>query len=190
MPFDTLQPRLKPPATMTEEPSSAKPLREMLAEAADHDVASAPEVELELFCMEMGGERFAVEAGLVHEVVRLPPFTPLPGMPPFLLGVAAHRGEVLPVVDLARLMGRGEAHLHNRSRVAVVRMEGMVVALLADQVEGLTRVKAAMLEPAPVGATARGAEFLAGVSSDPMGTFSLLDLRRLVQVARSRAGGA
>jgi len=175
---------------MTEETPSAKPLREMLAEAADHDQAAAAEPELELFCVEMAGERFAVEAALVHEVVRLPPVTPLPGAPPFLLGVAAHRGEVLPVVDLARLMARGEARVHGRSRVAVVRMEGMVVALLADQVEGLTKVKASMLEAAPVGATARGAEFLAGVSSDPLGTFSLLDLRRLVQVARDRAGGA
>jgi len=175
---------------MTEETPSAKPLREMLIEAGDHDVADRAEVEIELFCMEMGDERFAVEAGLVHEVVRLPPITPLPGSPPFLLGVAAHRGEVLPVVDLARLMGRGEARLHQRSRVAVVRFEGMVMALLADQIEGLTRIPSTLLQPAPVGATQRGAEFLAGVSSDPLGNFSLLDLRRLVQVARSRAGGA
>ncbi|MBS2030378.1 MAG: purine-binding chemotaxis protein CheW [Deltaproteobacteria bacterium] len=174
---------------MTEETPSAKPLREMLAEAADHDSVADAEPELELFCMDMGGERFAVEAALVHEVVRLPTVTPLPGSPPFLLGVCAHRGEVLPVVDLPRLMGRGEARAHNRSRMAVVRFEGMVVALLADQIEGLTRIKSSLLEPAPMGATQRGAEFLAGVSSDPLGNFALLDLKRLVQVARNRAGG-
>jgi purine-binding chemotaxis protein CheW len=174
---------------MAEETPTAKPLRDLLANAVDHDSAAAAEPDLELFCMDMGGERFAVEATLVHEVVRLPPVTPLPGAPPFLLGVCAHRGEVLPVVDLPRLMGRGEARITVRTRIAVVRFEGMVVALLTDQVEGLTRLRASLLEPAPVGATARGAEFLAGVSSDPLGTFSLLDLRRLVQVARSRAGG-
>lgn len=175
---------------MTEETSTAKPLRELLADAADHPAAAANEAELELFCVDMGGERYAVEANLVHEVVRLPAVTPLPGAPPFLLGVAAHRGEVVPVVDLSRLMGRGEARVTARSRMAIVRLEGMVVALLADGVEGLTRIKASLLEPPPVGATQRGAEFLAGVSSDPLGNFAMLDLRRLVQTARGRAGGA
>jgi purine-binding chemotaxis protein CheW len=176
--------------TMTEETRSAKPLRELLAGASDTHEAVAAEPELELFCLEMAGERFALEAALVHEIVRLPVITPLPGAPPYLLGVCAHRGEVLPVVDLARLMGRGEARAGTRSRMAVVRVDGMVVALLSDGVEGLTRIKASLLEPAPVGATQRGAEYLAGVSTDPLGTFSLLDLRRLVQTARTRAGGA
>jgi purine-binding chemotaxis protein CheW len=174
---------------MSEADKNAKPLRELLVEAATHGEAASADPDLELFCLQMNGERFALEASLVHEVVRLPPLTPLPGMPNFLLGVCAHRGEVLPVVDLAKLMGRGETKTHNRSRMAVTRVDGMVVALLTDLVEGLTRLPASLIESAPVGATQRGAEFLAGVSSDPLGTFSVLDLRRLVAAARSRAVG-
>jgi purine-binding chemotaxis protein CheW len=171
------------------ESTSNKPLRELLAEAAAKGSALEGEADLELFCVQMNGERYALEAALVHEVVRLPPLTPLPGMPPFLLGVCAHRGEVLPVIDLAKLMGRGESRSHNRSRIAVTRVDGMVVAFLTDSVEGLTRLPPSMIETAPVGATQRGAEFLAGVSSDPLGTFSVLDLHRLVAAARSRAVG-
>jgi purine-binding chemotaxis protein CheW len=171
------------------ETSPHKPLRELLAEATGQGHNQENQSDLELFCVQMDGERYALEAALVHEVVRLPPLTPLPGMPPFLLGVCAHRGEVLPVIDLAKLMGRGEARIHQRTRIAVTRVDGMVVAFLADAVEGLTRLPPSLIEPAPVGATQRGAEFLAGVSSDPLGNFSVLDLHRLVAAARSRAVG-
>ncbi len=171
------------------DPLTSKPLRELLSEATSHGVAPDVEVDIELFCVEIDGDRFAVEASLVHEVVRLPPLTPLPGMPPFLLGVCAHRGEVLPVIDLARLLGRGESKIHGRSRMAIARVDGMAVALLTDSVEGLTKLPASLIEPAPVGAAQSGAEFLAGVSSDPMGTFSVLDLHRLIASARSRAVG-
>jgi purine-binding chemotaxis protein CheW len=170
---------------MAEELNPAKTLREILAQrSAAQGVGEDP--ELGLFCIQMEGERFAMEASLVHEVVRLPQLTPIPGAPPFLLGVCAHRGDVLPVVDLPRLMGRGESRVANRSRILVVEQDSMRLAFLVDGVEGLSRIPLSMIEAAPVGATHHGAEFLSGVSSDPLGTFSVLDLQRLIEAARAR----
>ena len=51
------------------------------------------------FCLRLLGGRYAFEAALVSEVVRLGPLTRLPAAPPFLTGVFTHRGEVLPVLD-------------------------------------------------------------------------------------------
>jgi purine-binding chemotaxis protein CheW len=45
------------------------------------------------------GERFAVAAEHVLEALPLGAPTPVPGTPPFLLGVINHRGRVLPVLD-------------------------------------------------------------------------------------------
>lgn len=147
--------------------------------------SSAPDpAELELFRLVIGRQGVAVEVGLIHEVVRTPPVAPLPGAPPFLIGVAAHRGDVVAVVDLARLLGRGQTRLSARSRMAIARSDGMVVGILADDVTGLVRFPAAALHSAPLGA--EGAEFISGVIEEGQG-LQLLDLRRALFAARARA---
>jgi purine-binding chemotaxis protein CheW len=147
--------------------------------------SSAPEpAELELFRLAIGQQGVAVEVGLIHEVVRTPPVAPLPGAPPFLIGVAAHRGDVVAVVDLARLLGRGQTRLSGRSRLAIARSDGMVVGILADEVTGLVRFPAGALHSAPLGA--EGAEFISGVVEEGQG-LQLLDLRRALSAARARA---
>lgn len=53
----------------------------------------------------IGSERFAIEAAVVRRIVPLPPLTKLPGTPPYALGIANVRGQLIPVFDLVRLLG-------------------------------------------------------------------------------------
>ncbi|MGC4113366.1 MAG: chemotaxis protein CheW [Myxococcales bacterium] len=170
-------------AEQTASQASPKPLMEALAQAKAVN-ASQKIAEIELFRIEIAGTAFAVEAGLVQEVVRTPPITPLPGAPPFLVGVASHRGDVVAIVDLARLLGRGETQVRERSRLAIARSEGMVVGLLADEVLGLVKLPSASIQPPPLGTEDK--EFISGVITAPE-TMHLLDLRRALATARERA---
>jgi purine-binding chemotaxis protein CheW len=167
------------------DPQPNPPAAPLLAALARAGVAAeaAEQPEIELFRVSIAGEPFAIEAGLIHEVVRAPPITPLPGAPAFLAGVAAHRGDVLAVVDLAQLLGRGATGLSGRSRMAIARADGMVVAVLADEVLGLSRFATGALHPAPLGA--QGAELLSGVIFEGR-ILHILDLRRALAIARER----
>src|SRR5512147_2233226 len=73
-----------------------------------------------LFGIRMLGGRYAFEAPLVTEVVRLGPLTRLPSAPGFLPGVFTHRGEVLPVLDVAQLVGEGPVAIRPSTRAAIV----------------------------------------------------------------------
>jgi purine-binding chemotaxis protein CheW len=53
----------------------------------------------------VGGEPYALPVTDVLEVAPLGEVTPLPGAPPAILGVRNLRGQILPVVDLASLLG-------------------------------------------------------------------------------------
>lgn len=53
----------------------------------------------------VGEDRFAVDLVLVEEVVEPEVLTRLPGGPPAALGVVNVRGQVVPVLDLGRLLG-------------------------------------------------------------------------------------
>ena len=53
------------------------------------------------------GEWYAIELASVREVLRRPAITPLPGAPAAVLGVLNVRGEVVPALDTAALVGLG-----------------------------------------------------------------------------------
>jgi len=55
--------------------------------------------------LRVGSETYAVPAGQVREVANLGPVRAVPGSRPELLGVCNLRGQIVPVVDLALLLG-------------------------------------------------------------------------------------
>jgi purine-binding chemotaxis protein CheW len=138
------------------------------------------------FCLRILGGRYAFEALLVTEVVRLGPLTRLPAAPAFLPGVFTHRGEVLPVLDIGQLVGQGSIAIRASTRAAVVHCGPWKVAVISDGLEGLVVIPSHQLEPPPAESSGM-AEFLSGVARDKHGTIAVLDLPRLVEAARSRA---
>jgi purine-binding chemotaxis protein CheW len=88
-----------------------------------------------------GSGTYGVPSELASEVVNLPTLTRVPGSPPHVLGVFAHRGEVLPVIDLVHLAGGGADT--EWTRAVVVRAPAGVVALAATQVWGVAPLEGA-----------------------------------------------
>ncbi len=85
-----------------------------------------------------GGSLYAVRAECASEVVNLPSLTRVPGAAPHLLGVFAHRGEVLPVIDLARLIGKSVDE--EFKRVVLVRVPRGAMAFTATKVIGVSPI--------------------------------------------------
>lgn len=84
-----------------------------------------------------GASWYAVPADSAAEVVSFPELTRVPGAPSHLLGVFAHRGEVIPVVDLALLLGGKSDHTQ---RAVLVRLAKGSMALTATKVAGVSAV--------------------------------------------------
>src|SRR3954454_11989364 len=82
-----------------------------------------------------GASWYAVPADTAAEVVSFPELTRVPGAPSHLLGVFAHRGEVIPVVDLATLTGR-KAEISGRA--VLLRLDRGSVALTSTKVAGVS----------------------------------------------------
>src|SRR5512137_2415995 len=138
------------------------------------------------FCLRLLGGRYAFEAPLVTEVVRVGPLTRLPAAPAFLPGVFTHRGEVLPVLDIGQLVGQGSIPIRPSTRAAIVHCGPWKVAVVSDGVEGLVSLPRRSIE-APPAESSGMAEFLSGVGRDRLGAVAILDLPRLVETARARA---
>jgi twitching motility protein PilI len=73
----------------------------------------------------------------VLEVLHPPAMTPVPGVKPWLKGVANVRGNLLTVVDLAEYFGKPAVFRDERARMLVMNIAGLNTALLVNEVLGL-----------------------------------------------------
>lgn len=83
-----------------------------------------------------GSHLCALPLGQIIEVMRPLPTDSLADAPPFVRGVAVIRGEPVPVIDLARLLGQTKAAV---TRLVTVRTGQRVLALAVGAVLGLRR---------------------------------------------------
>src|SRR5207248_4601981 len=93
----------------------------------------------------IGADRLALDIRQVREVVPRVKLQPVTGAPPWLAGLLVYRGQVIPVLDLHRLVGAGECPPHLSSRIILVphRLPGggeRLLGLLAAQVADIREV--------------------------------------------------
>jgi purine-binding chemotaxis protein CheW len=135
-----------------------------------------PAEPLELLVFSLGGERWAIETAHVVDVLRFTDLTRVPCTPPFVLGVMNRQGRILPVLDLEKLLGRGETTAA-ASRVLTVEAGGMWFGILADAVAGTIRVGAEELAPPPARLVGGGPSVIRGVTAEMV---AILDVDALV----------
>ena len=85
-----------------------------------------------LGCFEVAGRTVAIDVAQLREVVRHQTPTPLPGAPAAIEGVISLRGALVPVVDLARVLGGESLRPGARSRIAVALVDGIAIGLAVD----------------------------------------------------------
>ena len=89
-----------------------------------------------------GSRLFVSGIDEISELLAVPSLTPVPGTQAWLLGVANVRGNLVPVIDLARFLFGERTQSTERTRLLVVRQGAGSVALMVDEVFGQRTVDA------------------------------------------------
>lgn len=92
--------------------------------------------EMPCIVVRVGDERYALALGDVLEILDTSVATPLPGAPVLIEGMALVRDEVLLVLSLAQLLGRGASRADAR-HVLVTECGQMRYGIRVDAVEGI-----------------------------------------------------
>ncbi len=86
----------------------------------------------------LAGQRFVAPMGEVIEILHQPRYTHVPGVRPFMLGVANVRGRLLPLIDLSQFFGLPRSSRSSRDRrVLVVEQDDIFAGLVVDDVAGM-----------------------------------------------------
>lgn len=154
-------------------------LRARAKELAKPQLAEDASVRLvEIVEFTLGPEHYAFPSSLVREVFHLSEITPLPSLPPFVLGITNIRGRIISVIDIRRLLEFGDMGLTNLNRAIILAYNGMELAVLADEVVGVYASDANKWQKTLPTLVGKREAFLAGVTKDRV---VILDAERLLR---------
>lgn len=127
---------------MTALDAAAKRLLEQRAQELAKPLGDQTVVDegFELLVFSRAGTRYAVEADVVVEVVRLDEPVALASVPAAIAGVVSHRGRIIAVVDVAALSPGEASGAAGAEFAVVVQAGGAWFALTADIVSAVARV--------------------------------------------------
>jgi chemotaxis signal transduction protein len=151
--------------------------------------AGAPD---KLVCFELGGQAFGLPIRSVKETLPLRPLTRVFLVPPEVAGLMNLRGEVIAVLDLARMVGL--AHARPRAgdpdaAVVVLRLPEApgrpqtraACGLMVDRLLGVRDVSAGSVAEPPPSVDGEAASYLRGVAAvDESTALLLLDPERVL----------
>lgn len=152
------------------------------------EVEETPVEARRLVAFEIGGELFGVAITDVAEIREPTRLTPVPHVPPHILGLINLRGAILPVVDL-RGDARPDDSANAARRLVVLKGREYQVALNADAVLGIARVPRADFRPAPSGVARLGSEFYEAVVMVDGRMLTELSVERLLDGTSANARG-
>jgi purine-binding chemotaxis protein CheW len=142
----------------------------------------------------LSGQDYGIEIAQVREIRAWERPTRLPHAPDYVEGVIHVRGKVLPILDLRRRFGLGDANRPPVSVVVVVQSDATRAAasagLVVDAVSDVCEIDAATIQAPPQVVAGVDAELVCGLCSAGGRLLILLAIERLIHRAAASAPDA
>jgi twitching motility protein PilI len=117
----------------------------------------------------------------VEEILPVPDTIRVPGVKGWVIGLANIRGNLMPVLDMNHYLHGTPTQLRKESRVLVVNNQGLLAALLVDEVFGLRRFKPEeRRDETPAEAGSLG-DYLSGMFIDQLRRWSVFSVDKLTR---------
>jgi chemotaxis signal transduction protein len=146
--------------------------------------ASGAGKQLRLVCFELRRQELAFSIADVRETLPLLPISHVFLTPPWLAGIFSLRGEIVPAIDLAVVLGLSRAVVSDDARIVVVEHGAKVAGILAERLCELRTIDESTIEAPPAGLSPEVAAILRGIVATPTGTVRILDLEALLSTER------
>lgn len=151
-----------------------------ILKARAHELARPPEGEgeraadvVQVLTFRLGRERYALPVENVREVRPLTDLTSVPCTPDFVGGVMNLRGNILPLIDIRKLVNVEHEGITDLMSVIVVEISGMEVGIMADEVDEVMRLPLSELQAASTTVSGIGAEYIKGITADALALLNL-----------------
>jgi purine-binding chemotaxis protein CheW len=141
-------------------------------------------LQLSVVVFEVGGQRYALPAADVRELVRAVDIVPLPRAPRVVEGVINLRGKIVPVLDIRSRFGLPARPVALSDHLLIAQAGEFLVAVRADRAVDLVQLEAADVEEAR--GLVPGVEYVAYIARKSDQLVLIHDLRTFLSRAESR----
>lgn len=124
-----------------------------------------PDPQKSLVGFVVGDISYAVPIASVREIVNPVPLAELPHAPPAIAGVADHRGEIVPIIDLRVRFGLSALGDPRKSKWILIEVEGRGVGLAVDRVTEVFGKGTSEIKPPPALGSGDDLRGIAGVTN-------------------------
>ena len=144
--------------------------------------APANEGRLPVVEFKLDRETYAVALQYTREICPLENVTPLPGTPPFVLGIISRKGRIISILDFHTFFGLERTALSDRRRALVLHCDQPGIPLMfgvaVDAVIGSRMILEHRIQPPPSTLNGPKSHYVKGIS--PNGTV-LLDGEKILK---------
>ncbi|WP_260293484.1 chemotaxis protein CheW [Sedimenticola hydrogenitrophicus] len=140
--------------------------------------ANDPVYQLVTFRLE--DETYGINVMHVQEVLRVTEIAPVPGAPPYVLGIINLRGNVVTVIDTRSRFGLPPGDIGEASRIVIIESEMQVVGILVDSVAEVVELRGSEIDAAPNVGNEDSSKFIQGVATRENDLLIVVDLNKLL----------
>jgi purine-binding chemotaxis protein CheW len=141
--------------------------------------------QLHVFQFISKNQNYALESAFISEVAPLVQMRPLPGVPPFVLGVINLHGRIIAVLDLQSIMRITPTQPTIAANVIILQGVSSEFGLLAEEIIGFVSIPIAKLQLPLPSTSSSGVTYVEGVTTDGIVFLSaeklLLDISLVVK---------
>jgi purine-binding chemotaxis protein CheW len=135
----------------------------------------------------VGNARYGIDIMQVSEIVNPSDCIRVPKLPDHVIGMADHRGSVMPIIDLRIRFGLEISEVNRRTKWILVKVDGRESGLQVDRVTHVLKLGKSQLRQRPSMQNDKGASFIGDVFADEEGLVFQLDLDAVTRDAPTQA---
>jgi purine-binding chemotaxis protein CheW len=128
----------------------------------------------------LGDEKYGINVMQVQEVLRITEIAPVPGAPPYVLGIINLRGNVVTVIDTRSRFGLMPKEPDDSTRIVIIESEGHIIGIQVDSVAEVADLRASEIETAPNVGNEESSKYIQGVTSRDNQLLILVDLNKFL----------
>ncbi len=128
----------------------------------------------------LAGETYGINVMQVQEVLRYSEIAPVPGAPPYVLGIINLRGNVVTVIDTRNRFGLEPGEVNDNTRIVIIEADQHVIGILVDSVAEVVYLRQSEIETAPNVGNEESAKFIQGVCHKNEELLILIELNKLL----------
>ena len=129
----------------------------------------------------IGEGEFLLPIEVMNEIIMVHALTFVPGAPNFIEGVINLRGNILPAINLRKMMGLETSAPTSQSRIIVANYEDMVIGLIVDGISYVITLNEDDVLNQTLPGKGPGAELVSSISKRGDQVNGILDIAKIVQ---------